>query len=816
MLTLSGSTGLLRVANATSAPVGTFRVQVLWDYFSSNGFLCNGATVCNSQQEDKASHFGATFAASATVTSFLEGYVAIRSFANSNDQGRPELLQVLGDTTIGAKLFMPAPTEAYRLFNVGGDLQLLLLNGSGGVGLDGGSTSFRGRVNSTFDFRTADGGLPLLAHVNLGYRFDNSGKIVEPTEEKRGNRPITRIERFGLGINRVDAAEIGVALEGMFQINENVRWLRPFVEYTIDIPVNRQNYACPSNRIDSGDACLQNESSFRATPSRLTGGLRVNPYLKGLMLTGAVDIGLSGTSVFLQEVAPQAPWTVWWGIGYGFDVVERPPVIKTLPPVERIVQSAAPPQYFVQGTVHEAGSAVGVPNAIVRFDGRDMTGMVTDNSGKFRTANVEPGTYTFKVKADGYKDGTCSVTVTAGGDAGQPPPPMPPPGAPPGAMPPMGAPPGGDMPGGPPPAAPPGSPPTGNIISDVDCSLEALPKMGNMTGSVVNADGAAGIGGATVTLIDAANKERTAVADSAGRFRFDGLPPGSYKLRAAGDGYLGGLGQGDVRPREDAKVIVSMNKRPKTPKVTVGRREIILRQQVHFETNSAQILSDSAVLLEELADVMNKNPKIKKVEIQGHTDNQGASAFNKTLSEQRASAVRDRLVSLGVSASRLDAKGYGSERPIVPNITANNRARNRRVAIIITDQDKLPSPRRPPLRLSAGPGGVVNSTRKHPPCPPRVPARSRCSRGSCSCRCRPAPATATRSPTRRPPPATRRRPRRSRWSPPAGRPGAALPSRRPRRPARRRSRPRLRARWRCRWPRRLAPPRRPRRRTRST
>ena len=66
----------------------------------------------------------------------------------------------------------------------------------------------------------------------------------------------------------------------------------------------------------------------------------------------------------------------------------------------------------------------------------------------------------------------------------------------------------------------------------------------------------------------------------------------------------------------------------------------------------------------------------------------GSPAFNKTLSEQRAQAVRDRLVSLGVKTDRLEAHGYGSERPLVPNVTAGNRARNRRVALVILDQDK--------------------------------------------------------------------------------------------------------------------------------
>jgi outer membrane protein OmpA-like peptidoglycan-associated protein len=672
MLTIGGSTGLLRVANATSAPVGTFRLQVLWDYFSTSSFLCKSGTPCPTQKDDEATHFGATFAASATVTSFLEGYVAIRSFANSNDQGKPELLQVLGDTTLGAKVFLP--TAPYRMFNVGADLQLLLLNGSGGVGVDGGSTSFRGRAVSTFDFRKEDGGIPLLAHLNVGYRLDNSGKIVEPTEEKRGRNRITRIERFGLGINRVDLAEIGVALEGVFAPGEKIRAVRPFVEYTVDIPVNRQDYACRQSRIFPGEDCLAKASNFDVTPSRLSLGVRVNPFLKGLMVTGAFDIGISGHRKFIEEVAPQAPWTLWWGVGYAFDTVEPPPVIKEAPPVERVVTLPPPPQYFVSGVVHEAGSQQGISSAIVHFDGRDMTGLVTDTSGRFKTGNLEPGTYTFRVKADGYKEGTCSVTVSANA-------------APPGAA----APPPPPMPGDPAaPPAPPAAPPTAGAggVTEVDCALEALPKLGSIGGSVVDAEGGSGVSGATVTLTDGAGKERTSYTDGGGRFQFKDLPPGSYKLNSSSETYMGGLGQADVKPREEARVTISVNKRPKNPKVTVGKREIIIKQQVHFETGSAKIMSDSDVLLQEIADVLVRTPSIRRLEIQGHTDNQGTPAINKTLSEQRAQAVRDRLVSLGVKSDRLEAHGYGSERPLVPNVTAGNRARNRRVALVILEQDK--------------------------------------------------------------------------------------------------------------------------------
>ena len=81
------------------------------------------------------------------------------------------------------------------------------------------------------------------------------------------------------------------------------------------------------------------------------------------------------------------------------------------------------------------------------------------------------------------------------------------------------------------------------------------------------------------------------------------------------------------------------------------------------------------------------NPRLKQVEVQGHTDNSGKPDHNQDLSEQRAQAVAAWLIAHGVDKSRLAPKGYGQSRPRVPNVTAGNRAKNRRVQFIITAQD---------------------------------------------------------------------------------------------------------------------------------
>jgi OmpA-OmpF porin, OOP family len=72
--------------------------------------------------------------------------------------------------------------------------------------------------------------------------------------------------------------------------------------------------------------------------------------------------------------------------------------------------------------------------------------------------------------------------------------------------------------------------------------------------------------------------------------------------------------------------------------------------------------------------------------IEGHTDSNGSAEYNQDLSERRAKAVREYLVSKGVAGSRLTAEGVGETRPIADNTNAEGRAQNRRVVLRRTDQ----------------------------------------------------------------------------------------------------------------------------------
>jgi outer membrane protein OmpA-like peptidoglycan-associated protein len=95
------------------------------------------------------------------------------------------------------------------------------------------------------------------------------------------------------------------------------------------------------------------------------------------------------------------------------------------------------------------------------------------------------------------------------------------------------------------------------------------------------------------------------------------------------------------------------------------------------------VLSDrSKFILKEFSSFLLENPT-SKILIQGHTDDQGVDAENLKLSENRANAVKNYLVSLNIKADRLTSKGYGSSIPKVDNTTPENRAKNRRTDFVI-------------------------------------------------------------------------------------------------------------------------------------
>ncbi len=123
------------------------------------------------------------------------------------------------------------------------------------------------------------------------------------------------------------------------------------------------------------------------------------------------------------------------------------------------------------------------------------------------------------------------------------------------------------------------------------------------------------------------------------------------------------------------------------PRVELKEDRIQINEKVQFEYNSANILEVSHSLLNEVADVIKKTPRIKKIQVEGHASSDGADDYNMKLSDKRAKAVRAYLVTQGVDKDKLVAKGFGETKPIADNETEEGREKNRRVEFNILEQD---------------------------------------------------------------------------------------------------------------------------------
>ncbi len=124
------------------------------------------------------------------------------------------------------------------------------------------------------------------------------------------------------------------------------------------------------------------------------------------------------------------------------------------------------------------------------------------------------------------------------------------------------------------------------------------------------------------------------------------------------------------------------------PRVELRDNKIEFKEKIQFEVNKATIKEASFSLLKDIADVIKKNPQVKKISIEGHASAEGDAKANKKLSDDRAKAVMDYLVKKeSIPATSLVAKGWGVEKPIADNNTEDGREKNRRVEFLVVEQD---------------------------------------------------------------------------------------------------------------------------------
>ena len=123
------------------------------------------------------------------------------------------------------------------------------------------------------------------------------------------------------------------------------------------------------------------------------------------------------------------------------------------------------------------------------------------------------------------------------------------------------------------------------------------------------------------------------------------------------------------------------------------RGMVITLGDVLFDTNRAELKPGGMRNVQRLAEFLRQYPQ-RKVAIEGFTDSTGSAARNQELSEQRALAVANSLAGMGIAADRIASRGYGPAYPVAGNDSAGGRQLNRRVEIIVSDDNGTVAPRR--------------------------------------------------------------------------------------------------------------------------
>lgn len=358
----------------------------------------------------------------------------------------------------------------------------------------------------------------------------------------------------------------------------------------------------------------------------ITPGARVSVG-RGLHFDMALDWALGGRDiVYGQPVA--APWMAQLGVSYTFS----PFVAETQ--VE--IRETGAPTGFVAGCVVDAASTRAVQEAYVEFAGSEGPRIVVDDAGCFQSPRLVVGEQVIRVKHPDYKAG--EVTVAVSKDA----------------------------------------------TSDVQVKLAPAPRYGQFKGLLLDLKDRPVTGSLKVTNVKTG--EVTTLAAEDGAFTSK-LGPGRYQVLVEAGGYLSQGARVLVEPLGRTIRDFVLKPIPKKRVTVLKKGKIEITTKIPFQYNKSRLLRAASFILDDVVDVILRNPQLTSIRVGGHTDNTGEAKYNQKLSEARAQTVMDYLIQKGVAAERLTAVGYGFSQPLASNDTEEGRAENRRVEFVIVGQD---------------------------------------------------------------------------------------------------------------------------------
>lgn len=632
--TWNGPTGGLYLFDARQLEPGAVRVQLGFDAFVGSNYL--------QDYEDHHDHIELTdqaLALNVSATRGLEFYATLGNRSTTQTKPEHRTLDALGDVSIGGRL----GTRLGRLFDVGADLRASLINGNGGGGFDWGATSVALRGALSMDLQQLSRPIPLVARLNVGYVLDNSAVSIKDIEDQRykaldttkskadeTTHLVTRFERLAMNINRLDRLVFGAGVELPLQLAPHF-FLHPILEWQMGLPVNRQNYDCPyvaANK-SSGksstdeDSCYERDAS--SIPMNLAFAVRVVPPVRGLSALLGVDVGISGSNMFVRDLAPNVPWRILFGFSYDYDArpSETAPVAVTTAVAQAPVAAPAAVTGRVQGVVVST-TGPAIADARVKFLDLKLTTLATGEDGHFSSEPLPPGAVALEVSHPDYETARCTAVIPqAGGDA------------------------------------------------PVTCTLAPKPLVGRIQGQVIEAGGgplsaarviatsaapAAGAGAASQAsrLPVAGVSSGLVLTDARGNFAIENLTPGEYVLRIEAGGFFIRQVNLTVEGRGTTPFSAALTRKPIAPTIVFSGDTIEAPALTYATETSTQLTAAGSAAIAEIADVLLSRPELY-IQIQGF-------GVDPSIAMARAMSIKQRLVEAGVPESHIEAVGGGTKK----------------------------------------------------------------------------------------------------------------------------------------------------------
>lgn len=204
---------------------------------------------------------------------------------------------------------------------------------------------------------------------------------------------------------------------------------------------------------------------------------------------------------------------------------------------------------------------------------------------------------------------------------------------------------------------------------------------GDITGKVLDKETEAPVPGARVSLSD----QQTMLAGSDGQFCFEKVPTGFEIVTASAPGYADGfggadVGEGDGNPEVFIYLGKGANARFGDKTVEVGQS--VFLNNILFDQGKWELKPASKSELDRVAEFLKVNASAE-IELSGHTSSEGDAGLNRSLSYKRVNACKAYVTGTGIDPGRIIAVGFGPDRPVAPNDSEANRAKNRRVEMRI-------------------------------------------------------------------------------------------------------------------------------------